>query len=84
MDIYPWSWFFLWWPGKENISSYKNRRKILFSILKTKEKWLSVVNEISDAKIKVDAHTKDDAQMAWNGIDDDVALEIWSLEVMKN
>ena len=46
---------------------------MLFCILKTKEKWLSVVKGLSDARIKVDAHTKDDASMAWNGIYDDVA-----------
>ena len=40
---------------------------MLFCILKTKEKWLSVVKGLSDA------HTKDDDGMAWHGIDDDVA-----------
>ena len=30
-------------------------------MLKTKKKWLSVLKGISDARIKVDAHTKDDA-----------------------
>ena len=56
------------------ISTCQNRRKMLFCILKTKNKWLSVLKGISDACIKVDSHTKDDARMAWNGIDDDVAL----------
>ena len=50
------------------ISTWKNRIKILFCILKTK-KWLSVVKGLSDAR------TKNDARMAWHGIDDDVA---WS------
>ena len=49
------------------ISTYQNRRKSLFCILKTKKKWLS------DGRIKVDFHTKDDVDMAWHGIDDDVA-----------
>ena len=40
---------------------------MLFCILKTKEKWLSVVKGLSDA------HIKDDSLMAWHGIDDDVA-----------
>ena len=51
---------------------------MLFCILNTKKKWLS------DAYINIDSRTKDDAGMAWHGIYDDVALEIWSLEVMKN
>ena len=59
------------------ISTFQNKRKFLFFILKTKKKWLSVVKGLSDACIKVDAHTKDDACMAWNGIDDDVAW-IWN------
>ena len=46
---------------------------MLFCILKTKEKWLSVVKGLSDARIKVDSQTKDDACMAWHGIDDDLA-----------
>ena len=54
------------------ISTCENRRKMLFCILKTKKKWLSVLKGISDAHIKVDAYTKDDGRMAWNGIDDDV------------
>ena len=54
------------------ISNSQNRIKILFCILKT-EKWLSVVKGLSDACIKVDSHTKDDAHMAWHGIDDYVA-----------
>ena len=40
---------------------------------KYKKKWQSVVKGISDAHIKVDVFTKDDACMAWNGIYDDVA-----------
>ena len=55
------------------ISTCQNRRKMLFCILKTKKKWLSVVKGLSDARIKVDARTKDDAHLAWYGIDDDVA-----------
>ena len=55
------------------ISTFQNRRKMLFCILKEKKKWPSVVKGLSDACIKVDAHTKDDACMAWRGIDDDVA-----------
>ena len=56
------------------ISTYKNRRKNLFYILKTKKKCLSVsVKGLGDAHIKVDARTKDDFGMAWHGIDDDVA-----------
>ena len=55
------------------ISTCQNRRKILFCILKTKKKWLSVVKGLSDARIKVDAHTKDDLGMAWNCIDDGVS-----------
>ena len=47
------------------ISTSQNRRKILFCILKTK-KWLSVVKGLSDAR------TKNDARMAWHGIDDDL------------
>ena len=54
------------------ISTCQNRRKMLFCILKTKEKWLSLVKGLSDARIKVDAHTKDDSYMVGNGIDDDV------------
>jgi hypothetical protein len=47
---------------------------MLFCILKTKEKWLSVVKGLSDARIKVDARNKDiDARMALHGVDDDVA-----------
>ena len=42
-------------------------------MLKTKEKWLSVVKGLSEARIKVDDHTKDDVGVAWHGIDDDVA-----------
>ena len=45
---------------------------MLFCILKTKEKWLSVVNGLSDARIKFDARTKDDSRMECHGIDDDV------------
>ena len=55
------------------ISTCQNKRKFLFFILKTKKKWLSVVKGISDAHIKVDAHTKDDFGMTWHGIDDYVA-----------
>ena len=55
------------------ISTCQNRRKMLFCILKTRGKWLSVIKGLSDAHIKVDARTKDDACMAWHGIDDDVA-----------
>ena len=55
------------------ISTFQNKRKMLFCILKTKEKWLSVVKGISDAHIKVDDCTKDDDCMAWHGIDNDVA-----------
>ena len=54
------------------ISIWKNRRKILFCTLKI-EKWPSGVKGLSDAHIKVDAHTKDDSRMAWHGIYDDVA-----------
>ena len=54
------------------ISTCKNRRKMLICILKTKKKWLSVLKGISDARIKVDACTKDDSCMACNSIDDDV------------
>ena len=54
------------------ISTSQNRRKILFCILKTKEKWLSLVKRLSDARIKVDVRTKDDACMEWHGMDDDV------------
>ena len=39
------------------------------------EKMASVVKGLSDVRIKVDARAKDDAHMAWHGIDDDVA---WS------
>ena len=46
---------------------------MLFCILKTKKKWPSVVKRLIDACIKVDSRTKDDACMAWHGIDDDVA-----------
>ena len=56
---------------KRKISTWKNRRKILFCTLKT-EKWLSVVKGISDARIKVDKCTKDASHMAWHGKDDDV------------
>ena len=45
---------------------------MLFCILKTKEKWLSVVKGLSDAHIKVDSHINDDSIMEWNGIDDDM------------
>ena len=45
---------------------------MLFCILKTKKKWPSVLKGISDAHIKADARTKDDACMAWHDIDDDV------------
>ena len=55
------------------ILTCQNRRKILLCILKTKKKWLSVVKGLSDARIKVDARTKDDARMAWHGIYDYVA-----------
>ena len=54
------------------ISTCQNIRKMLFCILKTKEKWPSVVKGLSDADIKVDARTKDDSYIAWHGIDDDV------------
>ena len=54
------------------ISTLQNRRKIVFCILKT-EKWLIVVNRLSDSSINVDSHTKDDVSMEWHGIDDDVA-----------
>ena len=47
---------------------------MLFCILETKKKWPSVVKGLSDARIKVDARTKDDARMEWHGIDDDVKL----------
>ena len=57
---------------KRKISTCQIRRKMLFCILKTKEKWLSVVKGLSDAHIKVDACTKDDSHMAWHGIDDNV------------
>ena len=53
------------------ISTCENRRKMLICVLK-KKKWLSVLKVISDAVIKVDSCTKDDACMAWHGIDDDV------------
>ena len=33
------------------ISTCQNRRKMLFCILKTKKKWLSVLKGISDAKM---------------------------------
>ena len=49
------------------ISTFQNRRKMLFCILNTKKKWLSVVKGLSDAR------TKDDVGMAWHEIDDDVA-----------
>ena len=52
------------------ISTYENRRKMLICILKKKKKWLSVLKGISDARIKVDAHTKDDSHMAWHVIYD--------------
>ena len=55
------------------ISAYQNKRKMSFCILKTKKKWPSVLKGISDARINVDARTKDDARMAWHGIDDYVA-----------
>ena len=61
------------------ISTYQNRRKFIFFILKTKKKWLSVVkglsvvNGLSDSRIKFNSCTKDDAHMAWHGIDDYVA-----------
>ena len=45
---------------------------MLICILKT-EKNGCVFKGISDARIKVDARTKDDAHMEWHGIDDDVA-----------
>ena len=48
------------------ISTCENRRKMLICILKTKKKWQSVVKGLSDAR------TKDDSDMAWHGIDDDV------------
>ena len=54
------------------ISTSQNRRKILFFTLKT-EKWLILVKGLSDARIKVDSYTKDDACMSCHGIDDDVA-----------
>ena len=46
---------------------------MLFCILKTKKKWSSVAKGPSDARIKVDARTKDDVSMEWHVIDDDVA-----------
>ena len=46
---------------------------MLFCILKTKKNWLSVITGLSDTRIKVDAQNKDDACMAWHGIDDDKA-----------
>ena len=55
------------------ISTYQNRRKLLFCILKTKKKWLSIVKGLSDVHIKVDARSKDDAGMACHDIYDDVA-----------
>ena len=48
------------------LSACQNRRKMLFCILKTKKKWLSVVKGLSDARIKVDARTKDDSRMEWH------------------
>ena len=50
------------------IPTCQNRRKILFCILKTKKKWLSVVKGLSDSHIKVDACNKDDDCMAWHGM----------------
>ena len=47
------------------ILTCQNRRKLLFCI--------RVVKGLSDARIKVDVCTKDDAHMAWHGIDDYVA-----------
>ena len=64
--------FFSYGNQINKISTCQNRRNMLVSILKTKKKWLSVLKGISDAHIKVDAHTKDDARMAWHGIYDDV------------
>ena len=55
------------------ISTSQIRIKLLFYILKTKEKWLSVVKGLSHSHIKVYAHTKDDVGMERHGIDDDVA-----------
>ena len=52
------------------ISTFQNRRKNLFCILKTKKKWPSVVKGLSHA------HNKDDVGMELHGIYDDVALEI--------
>ena len=49
------------------ISTCQNRRKILFCILKTKKKWLSVLKGISDAHIKVDAHPLR-MKIAWHGM----------------
>ena len=66
MEIQPYSFFFSWSPNKENINLGK-QKKIL--ILHTKDKkWLSVVKGLSDACIKVDSRTKDDAHMAWHGM----------------
>ena len=45
------------------ISTFQNRRKMLFCILKAKEKWVSVVKRLSDSHIKVDSCTKDDVGM---------------------
>ena len=55
------------------MSTCQNRRKKLFCILKTKKKWPSVVKGLSDARINFDARTRDDDDMEWHGIDDDVA-----------
>ena len=46
---------------------------MLFCILKTKKNWPRVVKGLSDARLKVDSCTKDDACMAWHVIDDDKA-----------
>ena len=40
---------------------------------KDKEKMAKCFKGIGDARIKVDARTKDYSRMAWHGIDDDVA-----------
>ena len=62
MDIYPCFWFFLWWLDKENINLPKQKKNL---ILHTKDKEkMGVVKGLSDAHIKVDARTKDDASMA--------------------
>ena len=64
--------FFSYGDQIRKISTFQNRRKMLFWILKI-EKWPSVVKQLNDSRIKVDSHTKDDARMTWHGIDDVVA-----------